>query len=111
MGIQRKQNLERLFDKAFEGLAVPAGGAVRIHLSDGTFRQFAYKDHNKDAMNRMVQDCKKKGLYVKNIETSGNARIDRVNDFLDALDGIAGRITVRANGVGGNYIVYLKPKH
>ena len=111
MGIQRKQNLERLFDKAFEGLAVPAGGAVRLHLSDGTVRQFAYKDHNQDAMNRMVRECKKKGLYVRNIETSGNVHIDRVNDFLRALGGIAGRITVRANGVGGNYVVYLKPKH
>ena len=111
MGIRRKQNLERLFDKAFEGLVEPAGGAVRMHLSDGTCRQFAYKDHNKDAINRMVQDCKKKGLYVKNIEISGNARIDGVNDFLDALDGIAGRIIVRANDVGGNFIVYLIPKH
>ena len=111
MSIQRKQNLERLFDKAFEGLAVPAGGAVRLHLSDGTVRQFAYKDHNQEAMNRMVRECKKKGLYVRNIETSGNVHIDRVNDFLRALGGIAGCITVRANGVGGNYVVYLKPKH
>lgn len=111
MGIQREQNLDRLFDKAFEGLVAPAGGAVRMHLSDGTYRQFAYKDHNKEAMNRMVQECKKKGLWVMNLDIAGNARVDNLNDWLLALGGIAGLLTVTKNLVGSKCVVYINPKH
>lgn len=111
MGIQRKQNLDRLFDKAFEGLVAPAGGELRVVLSDGTYRQFAYKDHNKDAMNRMVKECKKKGLCVTNLYIAGDARVNKLNDWLRALGGIAGRICVTKNLLSSKYVVYIKPKH
>lgn len=108
MGIQRKQNLEHLFNKMF---MIGSYGAIRLHLSDGTTRQFSCRDKNQDAMTRMLQECKKNGLYVTNLDIAGDAIIDRLNDWLRALGGIAGRIIVRPNGVGGNYVVYLKPKH
>jgi len=110
MGIQRKQNLEHLFNKMF---MMGSYGAIRLHLSDGTTRQFANMqgEHNKAALTHMVQECKEKGLCIMGIDIAGDAIITRVNDFLRALGGIAGRINVRPNGVGGNYVVYIKPKH
>lgn len=62
-------------------------------------------------MSRMVQECKEKGLCIIGIDITRNAHINKVNDWLRALGGIAGRITVWANGYGGNYVVYIKPKH
>ena len=111
MSIQRKKNLEHLFNKVFDKRVGHCEGAIRLHLSNGTTRQFAVRDHNQDAMNRMVQECKEKGLCILGIDISGDARIYYLNDWLRALGGIAGRIIVRSNGYGGNYVVYLKPKH
>ena len=111
MGIQQKQNLERLFNKAFDKRVVHGEGAIRLHLSDGTTKQYACGYKNQDAMSRMVQECKGKGLCIIGIDITGNAHINKVNDWLRALGDIAGRITVRANGYGGKYVVYLKPKH
>lgn len=110
MGIQRKQNLEHLFNRMF---MIGSYGAIRLHLSDDTTRQFVNMqgEHNKAALNRMVQECKEKGLCIIGIDIAGDAIIDRVNDWLRALGGIAGRLTVLANGYGGNYVVYIKPKH
>lgn len=118
MGIQRKKNLEHLFNKVFggivfwgDGLVSKKSGAVRLYLSDGTSTMFATWEQNQDRMNRMVQECKEKGLCIIGIDIAGNANIDRMNDWLRALGDIAGRITVKANGYGGNYVVYIKPKH
>lgn len=118
MGIQQKQNLEQLFNKVFggcvswgDGLVSKRSGAVQLYLSDGTRTMFATWEQNQDRMSRMVRKCKEKGLYIIGIDISGDARIDYFNDWLRALGDIAGRIAVKANGYGGNYIVYLKPKH
>lgn len=110
MGIQRKQNLERLFNKAFDKRVRHGNGAIRLHISDGTTRVFFCKDHNQDAMIRMVQECKDNSLCIVGIDISGKAIIDRLNDWLRALGDIAGRITICSNGVGGTYVVYIKPK-
>lgn len=111
MGIQRKQNLERLFNKAFDKRVGHGKGSIRLHISDGTTRVFSCMDHNQDAMIRMVQECKDNSLCIVGIDIAGNAIIDRLNDWFSALGDIAGIITVKSNGYGGKYVVYIKPKH
>lgn len=103
MGIQKKQNLEDLFYKVFEGAEQPEKYGIVMTTSldtlDHPYWVFANTVPNlKDELEKFKTACLATLALVVRLEFVGSVNLDKLNDFLKAMGPFAGRVEVDDDG-------------